>query len=162
MIMVGGPQVMKGYLKQPEKTKQVIHKDDKNRWYITGDKGFLDEDGFLTIVDRYSRFAKLAGEMVSLSQVEGQIKAIMEQLEIDGECAATTIPHDKTGECVALAFTYPIKPGDLRQALAKNDMPKLQIPREYLAVKDIPKLGSGKTNLAAVKQLFVKPEDSTT
>jgi len=66
MILIGGTQVMKGYIKNPKKTKEVIKVIDGIRWYVTGDKGYLDSDGFLTIVDRYSRFAKIGGEMVSL------------------------------------------------------------------------------------------------
>jgi len=57
MILIGGTQIMKGYLKEPEKTASVIREIDGIRWYVTGDKGRLDSDGFLTIVDRYSRFA---------------------------------------------------------------------------------------------------------
>ncbi len=66
MILIGGTQIMKGYIGDPEKTASVIKELDGIRWYVTGDKGRIDEDGFLTIVDRYSRFAKVAGEMVSL------------------------------------------------------------------------------------------------
>ncbi len=60
-MLIGGTQVMKGYLKDEKKTKDVIREIDGIRWYITGDKGHIDEDGFVTIVDRYSRFAKLVG-----------------------------------------------------------------------------------------------------
>jgi len=73
LILIGGPQIMKGYLKMPEKTAEVIELIDGYRWYRTGDKGHLDEDGFLTIVDRYSRFAKIGGEMISLTTVEEEI-----------------------------------------------------------------------------------------
>lgn len=67
LILIGGPpQVMKGYLNNPAKTAEVIAELDGQRWYKTGDKGHVD-DGFLTIVDRYSRFTKLGGEMVSLT-----------------------------------------------------------------------------------------------
>lgn len=67
---------MQGYLHNPDKTAQTIVELDGQRWYKTGDKGHLDEDGFLSIVDRYSRFAKLGGEMVSLAAVETQIRQI--------------------------------------------------------------------------------------
>ncbi|MCK5895502.1 MAG: AMP-binding protein, partial [Cocleimonas sp.] len=65
LILIGGPQVMKGYLNAPEKTADVIVEINGQRWYKSGDKGHLDTNGFLTIVDRYSRFAKLGGEMIS-------------------------------------------------------------------------------------------------
>jgi acyl-[acyl-carrier-protein]-phospholipid O-acyltransferase/long-chain-fatty-acid--[acyl-carrier-protein] ligase len=66
LILIGGVQVMKGYLNDPQRTAEAIVELDGRRWYKTGDKGHLDEDGFLVIVDRYSRFAKLGGEMISL------------------------------------------------------------------------------------------------
>ena len=81
MALVGGPQVMKGYYKEPEKTDEAVIVLDGKRWYRTGDKAFVDQDGFLTIVDRYSRFAKLGGEMVSLGAVDlrvGDTKFLMD------------------------------------------------------------------------------------
>ncbi|MEQ8662910.1 MAG: acyl-[ACP]--phospholipid O-acyltransferase, partial [Gammaproteobacteria bacterium] len=70
LILIGGAQVMLGYLDDPARTAEVIVELDGTRWYKTGDKGHLDPDGFLTIVDRYSRFAKLGGEMISLTAVD--------------------------------------------------------------------------------------------
>ena len=67
MLLVKGPSVMVGYLGEPEKTRQVMWEDG---WYITGDVAQLDEDGFIQITDRLSRFSKIAGEMVSHVQVE--------------------------------------------------------------------------------------------
>ena len=61
MIIIGGPQVMKGYFKRPDKTASAVIEEEGYKWYITGDKGYLDEDGYLYIVDRYSRFAKVGG-----------------------------------------------------------------------------------------------------
>ena len=99
MILIGGTQVMKGYLGDEEKTKSVIKTIDGIRWYVTGDKGYVDEDGFLTIVDRYSRFAKLGGEMVSLGLVESEIAKLLDE---DSQIAITAIPDDKKGEKVVL------------------------------------------------------------
>jgi acyl-[acyl-carrier-protein]-phospholipid O-acyltransferase/long-chain-fatty-acid--[acyl-carrier-protein] ligase len=76
MILIAGIQVMKGHLKDEEKTKKVLKTIKGRRYYITGDKGRLDEDGFLTIVDRYSRFAKVGGEMVSLGLIEEKISKL--------------------------------------------------------------------------------------
>lgn len=73
LILIGGHQVMVGYLNNKEKTDEVIKEIDGIRWYNTGDKGHLDEDGFLYIVDRYSRFAKIGGEMISLGALEEEI-----------------------------------------------------------------------------------------
>ena len=69
--------------RNPAKTVEAIIEIDGQRWYRTGDKGHVDEDGFLTIVDRYSRFAKLGGEMVSLSAVEQQVRQILQNPELE-------------------------------------------------------------------------------
>ena len=77
MVLIGGPQVMQGYLGEPDKTKAVIKEIDGFRWYMTGDKGMIDEDGFLTIIDRYSRFVKIRGEMISLTAVERALRSCL-------------------------------------------------------------------------------------
>lgn len=77
MIAISGPQVMSEYLNNLEKTNEVLKKIDGRTYYLTGDKGKIDSDGFITIVDRYSRFAKIGGEMVSLSSVEEQIRGVL-------------------------------------------------------------------------------------
>ncbi|MFV0480801.1 MAG: acyl-[ACP]--phospholipid O-acyltransferase, partial [Campylobacteraceae bacterium] len=73
LILIGGSQVMKGYLNNPEKTEEVIVEIEGWRYYKSGDKGHIDDDGFITIVDRYSRFAKIGGEMISLGSIENFI-----------------------------------------------------------------------------------------
>ncbi len=92
LILFGGTQIMLGYLNNPEKTTEIIIELDGRRWYKTGDKGHLDKDGFLVIVDRYSRFAKIGGEMISLGAIETTInKRLPEEVEI----LATAIPDEK-------------------------------------------------------------------
>src|SRR5690606_8565327 len=83
LILIGGCQVMQGYLGDPERTAAAIVELDGLRWYRTGDKGRLDRDGFLTIVDRYSRFAKVAGEMVSLGAVEEALRGAIGLPELE-------------------------------------------------------------------------------
>ena len=107
MILIGGTQVMKGYLKNEEKTKEVIKEIDDIRWYIIGDKGKLDEHGFLTIVDRYSRFAKIGGEMVSLGLVEHEIARLLGE---DEQIAVTSIPDEKKGEKILLLLEGELSP----------------------------------------------------
>ncbi|KOE62657.1 2-acyl-glycerophospho-ethanolamine acyltransferase [Aggregatibacter actinomycetemcomitans serotype c str. D17P-2] len=80
LILIGGGQVMKGYLNDAEKTADVIAEIDGVRYYKTGDKGHIDENGFITIVDRYSRFAKVGGEMISLGSVEEQIAQVLNDM----------------------------------------------------------------------------------
>jgi acyl-[acyl-carrier-protein]-phospholipid O-acyltransferase / long-chain-fatty-acid--[acyl-carrier-protein] ligase len=151
LILIGGVQVMKGYLKAPEKTAEAVVELDGMRWYKTGDKGHLDADGFLTIVDRYSRFAKLGGEMVSLGAVEEQVREVLKQPEL--ELAAVNLPDEKKGERIVLLAAAEIDPDALRKALLEAGANPLSIPSEVRLVEAIPKLGSGKTDFGGVKRL---------
>lgn len=151
LILIGGVQVMKGYLKDPQRTADSIVELDGQRWYKTGDKGHLDSDGFLTIVDRYSRFAKIGGEMISLSVVEQQAREAMPGE--DAELVAVNIPNEKKGEQIVLLTTADISTEQLRDALLGNGCNPLTIPARVEHVEAVPTLGSGKTDFSAAKQL---------
>lgn len=151
LILISGTQVMLGYLNDPEKTQSVIVELDGRRWYKTGDKGHMDTDGFLTIVDRYSRFAKLGGEMISLGAVELEIKKVI--IEEDVELVAINIPDEKKGEQIILLVTATIEASELRQRLLAAHCNPMMIPAQVKTVATIPKLGSGKTDFSAAKQL---------
>lgn len=158
MILIGGSQVMQGYLKNPEKTAEVIRVIDGQRWYITGDKGMVDKDGFLTVIDRYSRFAKIGGEMVGLGTVENQLRQAVRQmhpeLAEDGfEVVATNLPDAQKGEIIVALSTIALDSGDMRRALLAANCNPLTIPGHCLAVEEIPKLGAGKTDFSQVKSL---------
>jgi acyl-[acyl-carrier-protein]-phospholipid O-acyltransferase / long-chain-fatty-acid--[acyl-carrier-protein] ligase len=151
LILIGGPQIMKGYLKMPEKTAEVIEIIDDYRWYRTGDKGHLDEDGFLTIVDRYSRFAKIGGEMISLTTVEEEI---LDACNIDDlEIAATCLPDQRKGEKIVLLSTNKLEKSKLKKILSDAKINPLYHPASILVVDEIPKLGSGKTDFGATKKI---------
>ncbi len=151
LILIGGPQIMKGYLKMPEKTAEVIEIIDGYRWYRTGDKGHLDEDGFLTIVDRYSRFAKIGGEMISLTTVEEEI---LDACNIDDlEIAATCLPDQRKGEKIVLLSTNKLEKSELKKILSDAKINPLYHPASILVVDEIPKLGSGKTDFGATKKI---------
>jgi len=151
LILIGGVQVMKGYLNAPEKTAEAVVEIDGRRWYKTGDKGRLDADGFLTIVDRYSRFAKLGGEMISLTSVEEQVRRVLEQPDL--ELVAVNLPDDKKGERIVLLVAGEVDADRLRKALLEAGANPLAIPGEVRQVAEIPKLGSGKTDFAGAKAL---------
>ncbi|MCK9182151.1 MAG: MFS transporter [Fibrobacteraceae bacterium] len=154
MILVGGCQVMKGYLKDPDNTRNAIIELEGRRWYRTGDKGHLDEDGFLTIVDRYSRFAKLGGEMISLGAVEIRINdtKILEGCDY----MVTSIPDSTKGECVVLLYSGDKEPSDVLRSLRKSGIPPLMVPGLAFKVPLVPKLGTGKADLAASKKLALE------
>jgi acyl-[acyl-carrier-protein]-phospholipid O-acyltransferase/long-chain-fatty-acid--[acyl-carrier-protein] ligase len=151
LILISGPQVMQGYLHNPEKTAQAIVELDGQRWYKTGDKGHLDEDGFLSIVDRYSRFAKLGGEMVSLAAVETQIRQILHEPEL--EAVAVNIPDDKKGEKIVLLVAGTYDEAYIKKQLLEGGMNPLMIPSTIRSMSAIPKLGSGKTDYGNARKV---------
>ena len=142
---------MKGYLKAPDKTAAAIVELDGKRWYKTGDKGHQDEDGFLTIVDRYSRFAKLGGEMISLTRVEEQVRRVLGEPEM--ELVAVNVPDPKKGERIILLVAADLDPDALRKSLIDAGLNPLTVPSEIRAVEQVPKLGSGKTDFSGAKKL---------
>ncbi len=158
MILISGIQVMKGYLKDEQKTSEVLKNINGNIFYVTGDKGRIDDDGFLTIVDRYSRFAKLGGEMISLGAVEeGVSKIISEDEDSQIDFAATCVEDEKKGEKIVLLISNISKEelDILKQKILKNFDNKLMIPSLYYIVEDIPKLGTGKKDFNSVKKFAI-------
>ncbi|WP_020558379.1 acyl-[ACP]--phospholipid O-acyltransferase [Thiofilum flexile] len=154
LILISGPQVMKGYLNNPTLTAHTIVELEGSRWYKTGDKGHVDKDGFLTIVDRYSRFVKLGGEMISLTAIEMEIRQAMENPDMD--IVAVNLPDDKKGEKVVLLIAGGYEAKTIRTKLLEKQINPLMLPTNYYAVEQIPKLGSGKTDFAASRQLAVE------
>ena len=153
MILIGGTQIMKGYIGDEEKTASVIKELDGIRWYVTGDKGRLDEDGFLTIVDRYSRFAKVAGEMVSLGLVEGEVATLLGE---DDMISISALPDEKKGEKLVLLLEGELEIEALREKIKRLEMNPLFVPSEYYKVEELPKLGTGKADFKGAKSLAGK------
>ncbi|HHJ16675.1 MAG TPA: acyl-[ACP]--phospholipid O-acyltransferase [Gammaproteobacteria bacterium] len=153
LILIGGTQVMLGYLNDPEKTRESIVEIDGHRWYKSGDKGHLDEDGFLTIVDRYSRFAKIGGEMISLGAIEESLAHVIPE---EVEVLATAIPDGKKGEKVVLLFSGEIDESSLTALIADANMPPLMRPARLVRVDAIPKLGTGKSDFRRAKSIALE------
>jgi len=160
LILIAGPQVMKGYLNQPAKTANALVELDGFIWYKTGDKGHIDHDGFLTIVDRYSRFAKVAGEMVSLTAVEQTVRRALKQTDL--ELLAVNLPDSKKGETIILLLVNnqsdtneenPLNQQTIKQALINSKANPLMHSSQTYLVDAIPKLGSGKTDFSQAKKL---------
>ena len=150
MILIGGVQVMKGYLKDKEKTSSVIKEIDGIRYYVTGDKGRLDSEEFLTIVDRYSRFAKIGGEMVSLGLVESEIAKIVDE---NSFVSITALPDEKKGEKLILLAEGEVEIEKLKKSILKLGLNPLFVPSTYHKVDEVPKLGSGKVDFKGLKKL---------
>lgn len=151
MILIGGAQVMQGYLKNAEKTASVIRELYGTRWYVTGDKGYIDEDGYLFIVDRYSRFAKIAGEMVSLGAVENVIRTLV--ADADKEVIIVAVPDAKKGEKLIALHNFDLQPDALKSQMLNAGLNPLALPSEWLRLDALPKLGSGKTDFGKAKQI---------
>jgi acyl-[acyl-carrier-protein]-phospholipid O-acyltransferase/long-chain-fatty-acid--[acyl-carrier-protein] ligase len=151
LILVGGSQVMLGYLHDAERTQKAIVELHGVRWYKTGDKGHLDADGFLTIVDRYSRFAKIGGEMISLGAVEEKLRGVLTQPEL--ELVAVNLPDAKKGEKIVALIATELDGQDVRKQLLAAQINPMLIPSEIYLVPAVPKLGSGKTDFAAARKM---------
>ncbi|QDU60792.1 Bifunctional protein Aas [Planctomycetes bacterium Pan216] len=150
MLLVKGPNVMKGYLGRDDLTAEVLN----DGWYVTGDIAKLDEEGFLSITDRLSRFSKIGGEMVPHGRVEETLESLVDR---EGSTfAVTSVTNEAKGEQLAVLHTYDEeKIPDLLQQLKESGLPNLFIPRadQFISVEEIPLLGTGKTDLKRVKQV---------
>jgi len=154
MLLVKGPSVMMGYLNEPEKTRQVILQDG---WYVTGDIARVDEDGFITITDRLSRFSKIAGEMVPHLQVEDALHKALGAVE--PKLVVTSIPDEQKGEKLVVLHTALGTPiDDLLKRLRDSGLPRLWLPRKenFFPIDALPFLGSGKLDLHYVKEIAKK------
>jgi acyl-[acyl-carrier-protein]-phospholipid O-acyltransferase/long-chain-fatty-acid--[acyl-carrier-protein] ligase len=151
MLVIAGPQVMKGYLKDKEKTDAAVIEIDGRRWYKTGDKCVITEEGFVQIMGRYSRFAKLGGEMISLTAVELRIA---ETKILDNcEFAVTAVPDSVKGERIVLLVKGDCNAEDISRKLRKSGIPPLMLPGSVFCVDNIPKLGSGKWDFSGMKKM---------
>jgi len=157
MILIGGTQIMKGYIGEPEKTDMVIKEMDGIRWYITGDKGHVDTDGFLSIVDRYSRFAKIGGEMISLGLVESEISKVIDE---ESQIAITAIPDEKKGERLILLYEGKGEIDDIKESIRNIGLNPLFVPTSFYKVESVPKLGTGKSDFKGAKSLALELEQS--
>ena len=157
LLLIKGPNVMKGYLGKEKETAEAI----RDGWYVTGDIARLDEDGFITITDRLSRFSKLGGEMVPHVLVEEKLQeivdaAVTEETDPPAQVAVTAVPDENKGEKLIVVHTpLPLEVATLLERLGEGDLPKLWIPRRdaFLEEAEIPRLGSGKLDLKGVKAI---------
>jgi acyl-[acyl-carrier-protein]-phospholipid O-acyltransferase / long-chain-fatty-acid--[acyl-carrier-protein] ligase len=148
MLLVKGPNVMKGYLGKPEKTAEVL----RDGWYTTGDIASQEDDGFLTITDRLSRFSKIGGEMVPHIKIEEKLHELAGIA--DQVFTVTALPDEKKGERLIVLHTLPEdKLAPVLEKLAESDLPALWKPRkdQFFHVDALPYLGSGKLDQRALK-----------
>jgi acyl-[acyl-carrier-protein]-phospholipid O-acyltransferase/long-chain-fatty-acid--[acyl-carrier-protein] ligase len=155
MLLVRGPNVMKGYLNRPELTAEVI----RDGWYTTGDVAEIDADGFIRITGRLARFSKIGGEMVPHIRIEEEI---LKALHLDQEnvtLVVTAVPDARKGERLVVLHTgVAQEPEEICRRLAATGLPPLWIPSpdSFCRIPEIPVLGAGKTDLKRVREIAVR------
>lgn len=155
LMLLKGPNIMRGYLNNPAKTAEVL----KDGWYCTGDIAAVDDDGFIAITDRLSRFSKIGGEMVPHIKIEEKLQEIA---QVSAQVfAVTSLPDARKGE--KLMVLHVLNDTDLDavlEALAKTDLPNLWKPKrdQFVSVNALPVLGTGKIDLRQVKALAAAAE----
>ncbi len=153
MLWLKGPHVFGGYLKDPEKTAAAI----KEGWFMTGDLGRIDDDGFVFIEGRLSRFSKIGGEMVPHGTIEQRLISAFEWEQNEGPTAVVTgIPDAAKGEALVLLTTKDVTVGELRTKLLEAGFPNLWVPKLVVKVDAIPVLGTGKTDLKGCRALALE------
>jgi acyl-[acyl-carrier-protein]-phospholipid O-acyltransferase/long-chain-fatty-acid--[acyl-carrier-protein] ligase len=153
ILLVRGPNIMRGYLGQPEKTEEVL----RHGWYCTGDMATIDEDGFLQLTGRLSRFSKIGGEMVPHLRIEEKLQELAGAAE--QVFLVTGVPDEKKGErlIVLHKLAETELPGCLER-FAACDLPNLWKPKVdgFYRVENFPMLGTGKLDLRGVKEVAAR------
>ena len=151
LLLLKGPNRMAGYLNQPALTAEVL----RDGWYVTGDIAMIDEDGFIFVTDRLSRFSKIGGEMVPHMKIEEALNAILG----DGCSVVTSLPDEARGErLVALYTRADVTPESLWAQLSDTTLPRLWLPRRdsLFVVHAIPTLGTGKVDFRGARDLAAR------
>jgi acyl-[acyl-carrier-protein]-phospholipid O-acyltransferase/long-chain-fatty-acid--[acyl-carrier-protein] ligase len=155
MLCFRGPTVMKGYLGRPDLTTEVLQEG----WYISGDVGSLDRDGFLQITGRVSRFSKIAGEMVPHLRIEQAIGEVLSGEQEDFQVAVVGLPDATRGERLLVFYTHlALPPKEICRRMIKSGIPPLWVPSEscFRQIDALPLLGSGKLDLARLRDLAME------
>jgi acyl-[acyl-carrier-protein]-phospholipid O-acyltransferase/long-chain-fatty-acid--[acyl-carrier-protein] ligase len=140
LLLIKGPNVMKGYLDEPEKTAEVV----KDGWYVTGDFGLIDDEGFVAITGRQSRFSKIGGEMVPHLRIEEELMRIVETPGSDDptlKVAVTSVPDPGRGEKLVILHRPLSKtPSQIIKELSDTGLPNLWLPSKdaFYEVEQIP------------------------
>ena len=149
LLLVKGPNIMAGYLNEAQRSREVM----RDGWYITGDIARIDDEGFIYITDRMSRFSKIAGEMVPHMKIEESIGALLGE---GSSAAVTAIADASKGERIVAFYTdRSLTPYQIWEQLSSTDLPRLWLPKrdDIHYVENIPTLGTGKIDLQRIRQL---------
>lgn len=153
MIWLKGSNVFKEYLHLPDQTDEVF----KEKWFRTGDIGRVDEDGFLFIEGRLSRFSKIGGEMVPHETIEAHVnKALGYDSDAEKKIAIVGVPDETKGEALVMLSSVEMDNDSvkaLRQKLLDSGVAALWIPKKIVKVEEIPSLASGKLDIKGCEDL---------
>jgi acyl-[acyl-carrier-protein]-phospholipid O-acyltransferase/long-chain-fatty-acid--[acyl-carrier-protein] ligase len=157
MLLVSGPNLMRGYLGRDDLTQKAV----VDGWYITGDIAHIDEDGFLHITGRLSRFSKIGGEMVPHIRIEEELMRVVGDDPEDDkiQICVTAVPDEKRGERLVVLHLQTSKTVDeMKAALSAAGLPNLFIPSSdsFFVVDQIPMLGTGKLDLKKARDVALE------
>jgi len=150
-LLVRGPNIMRGYL-NPEANAQF---QSLGGWYDTGDVVKVDDAGYVHILGRLKRFAKVSGEMVSLTAVEEALAGAFPHYGLRCQVAVLSQPDEGKGEALVAVTNEPrLRLEELRLAIKAKGLSNLCVPREVIIVREIPKLGTGKIHHRALEAML--------
>ena len=150
MLLYRGGNIFNGYLNNPEETERVL----RDGWYTSGDVGRVDENGFLYIEGRLSRFSKIGGEMVPHGTVERHLlEGLRGSMDEEFNVVVVGAVCPKKGEVLVVLSNRELDREAVRQALTAKSLPNLWIPKLVRVEKDLPVLANGKIDIKACKQL---------
>ena len=144
-ILIKGDSVMKGYFNDFEQTSLHIRRG----WYDTGDMGNIDEDGYLWHVGRLKRFVKIGGEMVSLVKIEEVLDRLLPE---DAHCCVVEIPDAIKGARIVAVTTVAVDQKNVKKRMGEQ-LPAIAVPKTFLVMDSLPKMGSGKIDFRAITEL---------
>ena len=153
MVLFRGANVFEGYLDDPEKTKAAF----RDGWFVTGDLGRFDDDGFLFIEGRLSRFSKIGGEMVPHGTIEQKLVELFDLDQNESYVVVVMgVPDAVKSETLVLLATREFTVAEVRERLLAAGVTALWVPRVIQRVEKIPVLGTGKLDLKECKRLAVE------
>lgn len=152
MLWLKGVNIFEGYFGDPQRTADVLH----DGWFKTGDLGRFDEDGFLFIEGRLSRFSKIGGEMVPHETVEQRLIELLDLPRDERTVAIAGVPDEAKGEALVVLTTRDLEAKAIREALTAAGVPNLWIPKQVKRIETMPLLASGKLDLARCKELALE------
>lgn len=149
LLCFRGDTIFMEYIMDADKTKSAF----KDGWFVTGDIGRVDENGFLHIEGRLARFSKIGGEMIPHEKIESAIRRMLKlDDQEENNIAIVGKPHKTKGEELYLISTHPINLKELREKLAK-ELGNLFVPKKHKKVDEIPVLPTGKLDIQKLKTL---------